>query len=65
MGLASAVGQSDAWACSGAPNLAILANMIACPLALLLNPFGVRLVTFLLRTATVSRTESRSGDRSR
>ncbi len=56
--LASAVGRERRLGVLGTPpNLAILANMIACPLALLLNPFGVRLVTFLLRTATVPRPE--------
>jgi len=38
-------------------NLVILTSMIACPLALLLNPFGLRLLTFLLRTATIPRPE--------
>jgi hypothetical protein len=40
-----------------APQPAIVASMIAGCLALLLNPYGIELVTFLLRTATVPRPE--------
>jgi hypothetical protein len=39
------------------PQPAIVASMIACGLALLLNPYGIGLITFLLRTATVPRPE--------
>jgi hypothetical protein len=39
------------------PQPAIVASMIACGFALLLNPYGIRLITFLLRTATVPRPE--------
>jgi hypothetical protein len=39
------------------PQPAIVATMIAACLALLLNPYGIGLVTFLLRTATVARPE--------
>jgi hypothetical protein len=37
--------------------LPIIASMIAGCLALLINPYGIRLVTFLVRTATVPRPE--------
>jgi hypothetical protein len=39
------------------PQPAVAASMIACCLALLLNPYGTGLITFLLRTATVPRPE--------
>ncbi len=39
------------------PQRPVLLVIVAMPLATLLNPYGVRLLTFLLRTATVPRPE--------